>query len=59
MVTYWKYQFMTHIMQKHLAEPNKLPFIPLQLLVTTPLTKGEEIRMGIPLVKTHDRRMVG
>ena len=45
---------MTHIMQKHLAESNELPFIPLQLLVTTHITKGEEMRMGICLVKTEE-----
>ena len=55
MLTYWKYQFMTHIIiQKHLAESNELLFIPLQLLVTTHITKGEEMRMGIRLVKTEE-----
>ena len=37
---------MTHIMQKHLAESNELPFIPLQLLVTTHITKAEEGEMS-------------
>ena len=43
-------------MQKHLSESNELPFIPLQLRVTTHITKGEEIRMGIRLVKTEEWR---
>ena len=47
---------MTHMMQNHLSESNELPFIPLQLLVTTHITKGEEISMKIPLVKTEEWR---
>jgi len=53
-VTFWKYQFMMHMMQKHLSESNELPFIPLQLLVTTHITKGEEISMWIPTIKTEE-----
>lgn len=43
-------------MQRHLSELNKLPFIPLKLLVTTHITKGEEVSMGIPHVKTQEWR---
>jgi len=54
--TFWKYQFMTHMIQRHLSESNELPFIPLQLLVTTHITQGEEVSMGIPNIKTQSWR---
>jgi hypothetical protein len=54
--TFWKYQLMAHMLTKHLTELDQLPLLPLELIVTTHISKFEEIRMGIPCEKTEKWR---
>ena len=56
--TFWKYGFISHIADRHLTESNELPNldIPLDLWVTTHISKWEEFRMGIPTIKTDEWR---
>jgi len=54
--TFWKYNFIVHMVDAHLSEKNELPMLPLELMVTTHISKQEEQQMGIPLSHTDDYR---
>jgi len=56
LVTFWKYEFITHMMDKHLTKDNELPVLLIQLWATTHISKWEEFKMGIPVHKTHEWR---
>ena len=58
-ITFWKYGFISHITDRHLTESIELPDLdhfPLDLWVTTHISKWEEFRMGIPTLKTSEWR---
>lgn len=57
--TFWKYRFIDHITERHLTESLDLPSldIPLDLWATTHISKWEEFRMGIPVLKTEAWRV--
>jgi hypothetical protein len=52
--TFWKYNFMEHIVDYHLSELNELPMLPLELMVTTHISKKKETQIGIPFSRTDD-----
>jgi hypothetical protein len=52
--TFWKYNFIVHMVDAHLSEKNELHMLPLELMVTTHISKQEEQQMGIPLSHTDD-----
>jgi hypothetical protein len=54
--TFWKYNFMEHILDYHLSELNELPMLPLELMVTTHISKKEETQIGIPSSRTDEYR---
>ncbi|KIJ89751.1 hypothetical protein K443DRAFT_15818 [Laccaria amethystina LaAM-08-1] len=57
--TFWKYRFINHITDRHLTESIELPSldIPIDLWVTTHISKWEEFRMGIPTFSTDEWRV--
>ena len=57
--TFWKYGFISHIADRHLTESIELPSldIPLDLWVTTHISKWEGFSMGIPTLKTDEWRV--
>ena len=56
--TFWKYNFITHIADQHLTDSIELPDLdfPLDLWVTTHISKWEEFRMGVPTFKMDEWR---
>ncbi|EDR04579.1 uncharacterized protein LACBIDRAFT_330513 [Laccaria bicolor S238N-H82] len=58
LVTFWKYEFITHMVDKHLLQDDELPSLPLQLWATTHISRWEELKMGIPVDSTDEWRDV-
>jgi hypothetical protein len=50
--TFWKYNFIQHMAEKHLTETDLLPPCPPELIVGAHITKDEEQWMGVESEKT-------
>jgi hypothetical protein len=56
--TFWKYNFIQHMAEKHLTESGHLPPCPPELIVSAHISKAEEQWMGVDSEKTKHYREV-
>ena len=55
--TFWKYNFIQHMTEEHLTEEGILASCPPELIVSTHITKSEELWMGIEPERTTTYRI--
>jgi hypothetical protein len=54
--TFWKYNFIQHMVEKHLTDGGLLPPCPPELIVSAHISKAEEQWMGVDNEKTKEYR---
>ena len=54
--TFWKYNFIQHMAEKHLTESGLLPPYPPELIVRAHISKAEEHWMGVESERTKEYR---
>ena len=54
--TFWKYNLKHHLESHHTKDNGKRAELPLELIVTSHITREEHFKIGIPLDKTDRYR---
>ena len=54
--TFWKYNIIHHLNTNHLTDTGERAPLPLELIVTSHITREEELKMGIDPGDTDDYR---